>query len=236
MTIINITDKQLFDYITCPAYYDMKYNKGIKTEEKVTMQKLLDKVTRYFFTNLLNKRICTMDELKRKWDKVCEQNKDFINSKRNLEGMNYIINFARWAANNNIVLADFESDYTIRVGDTSVKGTLGPVAALPGRKCELLSPRFSSREPEQNDIDKKLKYTLDCLAFKEAYNHSISAVKVIHHKNNKEFITNRTQLDYDRLTSTINGVANGIQAKAFYPRESVFCSNCDLKLYCKYWS
>lgn len=233
---MKITDEQLFDYITCPAYYDMKYNKNIPTQGQPTMQKLLDKVSRYFFSNLLNKKVCTMDELKKKWDKTCEQNKEYINSRKNLEGMNYIINFARWAADNKVVLVDFESDYTVIVDDIQVQGTIGPVAALPGRKCELISSRFSNREPEQTDIDKKLKYTLDCLAFKQAYNHDISAIKVIHFKNGKELTTNRTQLDYDRLLSTIRGVANGIGSDSYYPRESVFCSQCEMKLYCKYWN
>lgn len=233
---MTLTDQQMFDYITCPAYYDMKYNKSIKIKEEPTMQKLLDQVCRYFYTNLLNKKVCTMDELKRKWDKICEQNSQYINSKKNIEGLNYIINFARWAADNRLVLIDFESDYEVYANGVIVKGTIGPVVALPGRKCELISSRFSNREPNQTDIDKKLKYTLDCLAFKQAYNHDISAIKVVHFKNNKEFTTNRTQNDYERLASTMVGVANGIRSGSYYPRESVFCSQCEMHPYCKYWN
>ena len=233
---MNITEEQLFDYIACPAYYDMKHNKRVPTTKEPTMQTLLDQVARYFYTNLLNGKICTMDELKRKWDSVCSNNKDYIDSRKNIEGMNYIINFARWASNNKLVLIDFESDYTVAVDDITVHGTIGPVAALPGRKCELIVSRFSNREPDQYDIDKKLKYTLDSHAFREAYKHDISATKVVHFKNNKEFITTRSQMDYDRLSSTIKGVANGIRSEAYYPRESVFCSQCEMKHVCKYWS
>lgn len=233
---MNISENQLFDYITCPAYYDMKYNKRLGYKEEPTMQKLLDNVSRHFYSNLLNKKVCSMEELKKKWDSICDNNKEFINSKRNLEGMNYIINFARWASNNRIMLADFDSSYTVSVDDIQVNGTLGPISVLPGRKCELIVNRFSNREPDQYDIDKKLKYTLDCYAFKDAYQHDISAVKVIHFKNNKEFLTQRTQSDYDRLISTIRGVANGISSEAYYPRENIFCSSCEMKPYCKYWS
>lgn len=231
-----ITEDQLFDYITCPCYYDMKYNKRIPFSKELTMQSLLNQVARYFYSNLLNKKICTMDDLKRKWDSIYEKNKEFINSKRNIEGMNYIINFARWASENKIILADFDSTYSIFLDGIEIQGNIGPISVLPGKRCELLSNRFSNREPNQNDIDKHLKYTLDCYAFKNAYNHEISAVKIIHFKNNKEFTTQRTQTDYDRLCSTINGVAKGISSGAYYPRESVFCSSCPLKNYCKYWS
>lgn len=231
-----ITDEQLFDYITCPAYYDMKHNKRLGYQNVPTMQKLLDQVARHFYSNLLNKKICSMDELKRKWDSICDNNREFINSKKNIEGMNYIINFARWAAANQITIADFDSTYTVTVDDINIVGQIGPVSVLPGKKCELIVNRFSNREPEQYDIDRRLKYTLDCYAFKNAYNHDISAIKVIHFKNNKEFISHRTQMDYDRLISTIRGVANGISSEAYYPRESVFCNSCEMKPYCKYWS
>ena len=233
---MRLSEQQLFDYIMCPAYYDMKYNKRIGFKEEPTMQKLLDKVSKYFYSNLLDKKVCTMNELKHRWDIVCEQNKDYINSKRNLEGMNYIVNFARWAANNKLMLADFDSTYIIRVHNVEIEGTLGPVAVLPGRKCELIVNRFSNREPEQNAIDKQLKYTLDCYAFNEATGHQMDAVRVIHFKNNKEFTTMRSQIDYDRMKTTIDGVAKGIEAGAFYPRESVFCSTCPMKSYCRYWN
>lgn len=233
---MDITENQLFDYITCPAYYDMKYVKRINAKKGPTMQRLLENVSNHFYTNLLNKKICSMDELKRKWDSVCNKNKDYINSKRNLEGINYIVNFARWASDNRIVLVDFQSDYTVNIDNIRVHGTIGPVAALPGRKCELIVNRFSNREPDQHDLDKRLKYTLDCYAFKEAYNHNIDAIRLVHFKNNKEFTSSRSQMDYDRLESTIKGAANGIRSEAFYPRESNFCSSCEMKSYCKYWS
>ena len=233
---MNINEEEFFDYIKCPAYYDMKYNKNIPATKPKTMQGLLNIVVNYFFTNLLNKKICTMNELKRKWDSICENNKDYINSKRNLEGINYLINFAKWAANNQIVLIDFASEYLVPIEGAVLIGNINPVIALPGRKCEIINARFSNKEPEQSSLDKQLKFTLDCYAFDKAYGQSVDAIKTIHFKNNKEFITNRTNNDYDRLVSTITGVANGIKAKAFYPRESTFCVSCEMKNYCKYWN
>lgn len=234
---MNLKEQELFDYITCPAYYDMKHNKKLGFTEEPTMSKLLNQIPRHFYSNMFNnKKICTMDDLKKKWDSICSKHKDFINSKRNLDGINYIINFARWNGEHQPIIADYGSSYIIEVEDTYLVGELSPVRVLPGKKCELLINRFSSREPEQYSIDKQLKYTLDCYAFKEAYNHDISAIKIIHHKNNKMFVTQRTQIDYDRMRSTIIGVSEGIKAKAYYPRESVFCQSCEMKQYCKYWS
>lgn len=230
-----ITEDQLFDYIKCPAFYDMKYNKKIPYKDTVSMQYLLDQVCRKFYTNLLDKKVLNMQDLKKKWDSVCNGNKDYINSKRNLEGINYIVNFARWASENKIILVDYNSYYSISFDDVVVEGTLGAILALPGRKCELLVSKFSTRAPEQFELDKSLKYTLDCYAFRKEYKHNISAVKIVHFKNNKEFTTYRTNNDFERLESTIKGVGNGIRNNSFYPRENVFCGYCYFKEYCKYW-
>lgn len=231
-----IKEQQLFDYIECPTYYDLKWRKSIPTEKQISMTSLLNKVTDYFYSNLMQRRVCSIDELKRKWDKVCEQNSNYITTKKNLEGINYIINFARWQADNKTILLDYKSNYSIEINDIELQGNIGVIAMLPGRKCELIVNRFSNKELNQSEADRKLKYTLDCYAFKRKYNYDISAIKIISHKNNSVITTQRTMNDYDRLIGTISGVANAINADGYYPRESVFCSYCNLRNYCVYWS
>ena len=81
---MNIKEKELFDYINCPLFYDLAYNKHIPIKDNISMQTLLDTVTHYFYSNLINGKVCTMDELKNKWDSICEQNKYYIDSKKNL--------------------------------------------------------------------------------------------------------------------------------------------------------
>lgn len=228
-------EEELFDYIKCPAYYDMKYNKNIPMEKEINMQYLLNNIAKYFYSNLLNKKICSMDELKRKWDHVCQANKQYIDSKKNIEGLNYIINFAKWSANNNLLLADFDSKYKINIGESSIEGAMSAISILPGKRCELIINKFSNQAPDQYNIDKNIKYTLDCYAFKRLYNYDISIIKIIHHKNNSEFITQRTENDFERLKSTIKGVELGIKHNSYYPRETVFCRSCFYKQYCKYW-
>lgn len=232
---MEISEEQFFDYIKCPAFYDMKYVKKIPCEENKTMQKLLNDVSNYFYTNLLNKKICTMAELKNKWDSICSANIDFIDSKKSIEGINYIVNFARWVSDKRIILVDFASQYKIHTEAITIVGMLNPIVAVPGRKLELIDSRFSNKEPNQLELDKKLKYTMDTLAFRNAYTKPIDAIKIINFKNNKEFTTNRTKNDYDRLMSTIENVGVGINHNVFYPRETSFCSSCEYRHYCKYW-
>lgn len=233
---MNITEKQLFNYIECPAMYDMKYNMKIPCSIEPLMNNLLDGITRYFFSNLLQGKVCSLDALKKKWDSICKANEECIDSKKNLEGFNYIYNFATWAYENKIALVDFDSTYTIYINDIELTLAMNPIIALGNNKFELLICRFSNKEPNQIDIDKRLKYTLDCYAFKKAYGKEISAIRVVHFKNKKEYTSYRTQTDFDRLETTIKNVANAIASDIYYPRENILCSSCNYKNYCNSWS
>ena len=106
---------------------------------------------------------------------------------------------------------------------------------LPNRKIELLIHRFSNKAPNQIELDKKLKYTIDSYVLKKLYNCEVAAIKVIHHKNNSEYITTRNNNDYDRLEISIKNIAKCIKDNLYYPRENVFCNTCYYKEYCKYW-
>lgn len=233
---MTINENELFDYIKCPCYYELKYIKKIRAEKNVSMSDLLDQIVRYYYTSLLQNKPYSMNDLKKKWDYICKKYSTIINQERNIKGIGFIVNFVRWMNENNIKLVDFNSTYSITFKDVEVIGTLGAVIAQPKRKCELIITRFSQKKPDQNMLDKKLKYTLDCYAFKEAYEHDINMIRIINFKNNLEYITQRTQTDFDRLEKTIIGVANGIKSKAFYPREeSMYCSSCEMKQFCKFW-
>lgn len=233
---MNITEDQLFDYIKCPAFYDMKYNKNFKTEEYKSVNEFLKPVANFYFTSIFNKRVPSGAELKGKWDTICRKNPIHIDTKKNIEGMGLLINLERWGNNNKLYLAEFNTGYTVKIGDIEVRGTIGPVQATMDKQLILIDPKFVARCPEQSEIDRKLKYTLDCLAFKEAYKHEINAIKVVHIKNLVEMYTTRDRLDFDRLESTVKGVVNGIESDVYYPRETSFCNSCSLKQYCKYWT
>jgi hypothetical protein len=38
-----------------------------------------------------------------------------------------------------------------------------------------------------------------------------------------------------RAKESITAIVKGIQNKIYYPRESVMCAQCDMKLYCRAW-
>lgn len=234
---MKLTEQQLFDYIYCPAKFDMKYIKNIDLKDPVTMSNMLKIVSKYFYANLLNGKICTVNDLKAKWDSVCKANASYFeNNKKVLEGMGLIINMINWASRNEIVLLDIDTKYNIVIDDIEFEGNMNPILASNNNKTEILISDFSSKMPDQIVIDMNLKNTIDAYAYKTLFNKDIDCIRVHNMKNNTDFITMRNKDDYNRLVSTIKGVAAGIKNNVYYPREQILCTSCNARQYCKYWN
>lgn len=231
-----MTEQQFFEYIFCPARYELKYIKKIEVEDKVTMNKLLNTIARYFYLNLLNGKVCSINELKNKWDNVCNANPDFIDSKKNLAGMGLIISLTSWAEKEKIDVRDIDTRYTIITNGIELQGCLsGPLLKTPNNKIEMLVNDFNDKLPDQIEIDMKLKYSLDAYGFKSLYNKDLNGINIHSVKHHKDIKTSRGDMEFRRLITTINSVGKGIENKIFYPRENVLCSSCPAKAYCKYW-
>lgn len=199
------------------------------------MQKLLDKVATYFYLNIFNGHVPDTRELKNKWDSICRVNADYIDAKRNLDGWGLIVNLVNWAHRNEIFVLDVNTQYNLVVDDNEIVGQMAPFIATPNGKIELLNSHFSTRVPEQIDVDMKLKYTIDMLAFSRIYGKELDGVHIKLFKQDKDMYSRRTTIDFRRLESTITGVCKGIEAGVYYPRESPLCSTCNAKQYCKFW-
>ena len=234
-----LTEQQLFDYITCPALYDVKHNKNIPIGESISMTKLLEKVSKYFYVSLLNGKVPSSNELKKKWDSICQQYEQYVDAKKNIEGVGFIMKLLQWAADEQIMVADIDTKYNqvFRAGNghVEIEGHIGTILALGNDRFELLVTDFSNRMPDQTLIDMKLKYSLDCLAFNQTYGKSVSGVRIRNVKNAKDFLTFRSQDDFNRLKQTVLNVSSCIEQKLYYPRESLLCANCNAKEYCKAW-
>lgn len=231
---MKLTEQQFFDYITCPAKYDLKYNKNIDIQEQLSNPRLLNKVAKYFYVNLFNGKLPSQQELKNKWDSICKTHLNVITPKSNLEGWGLIINLLNWASRNKITVLDVNTQYSIVFQDVELIGQTEPIIATT-KGFELLVSDFHNKLPDTTEIDMKLKHTLDAYAFKKMFNKELNGVHIRMFKLDKDLYTYRSQPDFDRLESSVIGVAKGIAAEAFYPRENPLCSSCTARQYCKYW-
>lgn len=232
-----ITEEQLFEYIKCPTLYDTKFNKKINAQTKPTLSKSLMELTNAFLLHLSNGRVLAMGELKRKWDMICK--KDSINEVRCLEGLQQIANFYRWAEAKQLRILDIKTPYALTVkgphGTTEITGEIECIAVTPDNKYELLYIDYGNRQLDQPYLDRKLKYSLDALAFKHMYGEDIY-IHIHYVKGNSEYYSYRNRTDFERLISTIDSISECIQHELYYPRENVFCTSCSIKQVCRAWS
>lgn len=233
---MRITEQQLFDYMTCPVKYYLKYKSKIVVPEEVTVNKLLTQITKYFYNTVANGKLPSLKQMQNKLDSLCEANKDIITPKKSIEMWGQVYNFYNWACDNKIAVIDTDTKYAITLGEHIVEGTMSPIAITPNQKLELLLINFSTRVPDQIEIDTKTKYTLDMMAFNKANSDmQIDAIRIHLLKQNRDLYTTRNINDYERLNSTVNNIAKSIQNELYYPKETHMCTSCNYRNYCRAW-
>lgn len=234
---IDLTEQQLFDYITCPAKYDLKYNKKIVIDDPFSINSVLNKVAKFFYFYVVNNlKTPTMNVISTKFESLMKPYMDITSNKQYTDALFQLRNFYNWACSNQIAVIDSDVKYVIRHKDILLEGIMNPVAINKNKSLEFLIMNFSSRVPDQLEVDTKLKYSIDMMSFNSSNkDNKIMATKLHCVKSGKDLITSRTDNDYTRLVATLEGVATGITNKAFYPRESHMCNTCSYRNICRGW-
>ena len=236
---MEITETQIFNYMYCPTKYDAMFNKNIVSKNKPSMNMLLNKVADYFFLNLMNGKIIRPDGLKKKWDKICEKNQDFITPTKNLDGMKLIMQMFNWAQDKQILIGDINipyiASYKGKYGLIDLKGEISAISFNKEKVPEILILDFSGKTPDRMMLDMNLKYTMISFGYYMSYNKNIM-VLVHYVKQDKDLYVFYSIDAYQRLKDTVDSIAACIKNKLYYPRETVLCSACDLKGFCKAWS
>lgn len=234
---IQLTEQKLFDYINCPCKYDLKYNMNIVIQEDITINSLLKQVSNYFYMYVLNNlKTPTLNMLTNKFESLFKSYVDIFSAKQYSESLFLLRNFYNWACSSQIAVIDSGIKYVISHNGIILEGIMNPIAINKDKRLEFLLMNFSSRSPEQLEIDTKLKYSIDMLAFNDSNkDHSVQATKIHNVKSGKDLITTRNSNDFERLYSSIEGVAKGIENNIYYPRESHMCTMCAYRHYCRGW-
>ena len=233
------TEEELFHYLKCPIHYDTIYNKQFSPSTQPNMRTLLDGVKKNFYTQLMLGKVMPTSEIKRRWDKACEMNPDIITQQKCLDGLGLLMKMYRWAEDMQLRIIDQDIPYSIGIDGKNgeridFRGHIDTVAADKENEVYLLAMDFANRYPVQSYLDMKLKFSLDSYALNTIYNKQ-AGIKVHHVKNNKDFYSIRKEEDYVRAKTAIANVVFAVHNKIFYPRETTFCTSCDLLHFCKAW-
>lgn len=243
----NINDKPLVpiifnmeeveDYIKCPNYFYMKYLTKIPTINNPTFKKLVQTIIDAYLARLLNGKILSMLEAKRKWDKLAEQYPEVLTPKKIIEGIGIFNKFNDYCHANRVIIADMNSEYQMNFKDNIVvKGKIGALRYYDKDNLELFIVETSQKIPDKTLIDMSLRYTMQLYAINKLTGSrvKVNGLRIYHVKSGKEITSYRTQKDFIRLEKTIEAVAKAVRNKIFYPHEDYLCHQCSYKNYCGY--
>lgn len=236
--MLNLTEEQFFDYINCPALYDFKYNKNIKINKSIKITNILSSISNAYYLYVLNnKNVPSLSYLTKKYESIYLKHKEEIPEKKFTEGLLLLRNFYNWACDEKIIVIESDAKYNLIYKDIKLEGTMNPIAINKNKQLEFLILNYSSRNIDQLELDTKLKYTIDIMSFNNEFkDNKIYGIKYHNVKNNKDLIATRSNIDFERLKSTLLGVYSGIKNNSFYPRESHMCTNCSYRMLCKGWN
>lgn len=234
---LNLTEQQLFDYISCPCKYDMIYNRKIVFGNEFSLNKIMQETARFFFVYVLNNfKVPSFNMLSNRFESLCRPYQELIDEKKCVESLFKLRNFYNWACSNKIAVFDIDTKYVLSEENIILEGVMNPLTVNQRKQISFLDLNFSSRNTVQIEADNKLKYSLDMYAYNNLNkDNEASGINIHNVKSGKDIYTGRFQNDYDRLIKTINNVAKGISAGIYYPRESHACSSCPYKNYCRAW-
>ena len=248
--MIDLTEQQFFDYIRCPALYDMKYNHKLLINKPVTIKDILQKATLAYY-NLTIQRVqnnespVSFKTLTKKYESFYKPYKDIFNKDDYIEGLMALQNFFDYMESIKLAVFNINSAYKITYKDVSLQGILNPIAVNQKKQLEFLIMNYSNRTPDTLEGELKLKYTIDQLAFNKSNRdlqvnglriHTIKKVKKVKKvKKDTDLLIAKNDNDFNRFYSTLYNVGQAIQNNIYFVRDDHMCSSCLYRHQCKAW-
>lgn len=235
--IIQLTEKQLFDYIRCPVFYSLKYGDfSLNMDDPPSMSNLLNQVISGFCAKLMDGEVMRLDILKRKWDMLCRRHPE-LTTEQVREGMGQIHRFYQYAERTEMRVADIGSEYIIKVDDGEDRieyhGNLGIITINSKNQPESIRFNFSTRLPDQADLDLAFKTTLEHVGFHRLYGQDLLGTRVHHLRRDRDFYTVRDyRTSLNKAQTIIRNVARSIRQNIWYPHEGPMCPKCDARNFC----
>lgn len=236
-TII-LTEDQIWDYMMCPAHFEMARRKVVPTVS-LTLKHYLDTITKRFFIELMNGVVPTLDSLKKEWDKVCVSNSNFIDQKKCVMGYASISRMYKWAESIGLRILDVMVPYAMLITGRDgqiidVRGEIPFIGVNKNNTVEILSIDYSDKHTNQVRTDMNLRYTLQCYAYRKQVRRDIG-IHIRNLKYNEDIFSFRTSDDFKRVERTIADISYSINKELFYPREGLGCITCNVAGACRVW-
>lgn len=236
--VINLSEEHFFRYLYCPIQYSL-FKNGILKQLPDNNNSALERIAKFFFTNLMIGSLVSAADLKKQWDIYCRKNIDRMTPKETIEGIARLMTLYKWAERIKLRILDMLVPYEISFSGREeqvihLHGNIPVIAINQSLEPELLLLDFGDKQTNQARLDTNLKYTVYCYAYRQKTGHNLG-IKAHNLKYDTDKFSYRHQGDYERLISTVVNVGFSVANKIIYPRESAMCISCPTLGACKLW-
>ncbi|MDK2600631.1 PD-(D/E)XK nuclease family protein [Bacillus stercoris] len=254
---MEISLDELHAYLHCPMQYQFKYKTPINGEESdsVKFSKALHKTVFYFYYSLMGGWMPSQKQMKDKWANLWREFKEgkidpneFILKEHSSEprkadryvinGYELIHNFYHYNKDNHGIPIVVDREYRVPIAGVTVTGKFELVResidkSSPNRFIEIVDFKTGNEITDSFLLRNDLNLTIASYAFRNLFQNAKEDRIVLNYlKTGKQVLTSRSEKDYDRMKAIVEGVAEGIANKRFYPRQTFMCRTCPFKDAC----
>jgi hypothetical protein len=254
---MELTLQQIHDYLNCPTLFDFNNEKKLSMEESDSMKykRAIHKTISYLYFNAMGGFIPSAKQMKDKWATIWEDTKNEQPSltdillkertyherrtidKRITQGFEMIHNFYHYNKDKHGIPIAVDHEFRVPIAGVTVTGKFELIRetidkASPNRFIEIVDFKTGSEATDMFLVNNDLNLTVMSYAFRNLFQAKEDRLTYNYLKTGKEIYTSRTEKHYDRMKAIVEGVAEGIANKRFYPRQTFMCKSCSFKDVC----
>lgn len=249
---MELTLKQIQDYIECPVIYHLKYKAKAKIDQSIKAQfgEQMHKAIASFYYNIMNGQIVTPEYMKNKWNQLWAKDltiqeiigRDQKDRHRQLQliGLKMLVNFLETVSSNPGIPICVDEEFRLPVGKHILKGNWELIRETKGKKKKTIVEIVDFKTHHDNSpswymAHMDISITAQVYAFRQLFDAKED--RVIYHflKNSGEYYATRENVDFIKFSKIINNVATCLENDIIYPRVTESCKSCIYQQACYNW-
>lgn len=256
---MQLTLQQIYSYLHCPAEYEFKHEHGFGTEDtdSVKFKKAIHKTVAYLYFSMMGGWMPTPKQMKDKWATLWKEeregNQDLSSlllkergyhernkvtvDKHIIQGFEMIHNFYHFNKENHGTPIAVDHEFRVPIAGVTITGKFELIRESvdklsSNRFIEIVDFKTGNEATDMFLVNNDLGLSVMAYAFRNLFQAKEDRLTYSYLKSGKEIYTSREDKHFDRMKATIEGVAEGIANKRFYPRQTFMCKSCSVKDIC----
>lgn len=247
---------QIHAYLSCPSQYNFKHEHGLKEKEtdSILYSKALHKTVSYYYFSLMGGVKPTAKQMKDKWAAMWEEVKPTKMDtgelllgqklgtrpqvdKHVVQGFELIHNFHHYNKDRQEIPIAVNHEFRVPIAGVTITGKFELIRetldnSSPNRFIEIVDFKTGNEVTDPFLLNNDLNLTIMSYAFRNLFQAQEDKLLFNYLKSGNQLHTSRDNKHFDRMKATIEGVAEGIANKRFYPRQTFMCKSCAFKDVC----